>query len=190
VTVYAAGSSGNVAPAQTITGSQTALDSPDGIAVDAGGNIYVVNPGAELGPPSSVTVFGAGANGNVAPIRTISGPKTGLGAGYSDGIALDASGTIYVATSGATARVTIYAATANGNVAPIRQISGSNTGLQSPYYIAVDASSKIYVKNEIASQTGSVTVYAAGANGNVAPIQTIAGPKTGLGARSGGIAVR
>ncbi len=44
---------------------------------------------------NSVTVHGAGANGNVAPTRTIVGPSVGLN--LPIGLALDSAGNIYVA---------------------------------------------------------------------------------------------
>jgi hypothetical protein len=42
-----------------------------GIAVDSNDNIYVTNAGA-----NGLNVYSKGANGNVAPIRVISGSKT------------------------------------------------------------------------------------------------------------------
>ena len=176
VTVYAAGVNGNVAPIRTISGSNTRLNIPSVVALDRNGKIYVANSGS----PSSVTVYAAGANGNVAPIKTISGSNTGLSTPF--GIAFDAGLNIYVTNAGAFS-VTVYAKGAHGNVAPIRTISGSNTGINLPEEIALDASGKIYVANcgcGSTSAPSSVTVYAAGANGNVAPIQTISGTDTGL----------
>ncbi len=44
VTIYSAGSTGNAAPSfATISGSNTGLGEPTGIALDAVGNIYVAN---------------------------------------------------------------------------------------------------------------------------------------------------
>jgi len=68
----------------------------------------------------------------------------------------------------------VYAPGANGDVAPIRTITGSNTGLSAPQYDAVDSSGRLYVTND-GSSLGTITIYAAGANGNVAPIATIGG---------------
>ena len=79
---------------------------------------------------------------------------------------------IFVANQGADS-IIVYSRTANGNVAPIRTISGAPTGLNGPGGIAVDT-----VNNEIvvANWTGnSITVYSRTANGNVAPIRTISG---------------
>ncbi len=182
LTVYAAGATGNVAPIRTITGGNTGLSGPLGLAVDAAGDLYCSN---FFG--TTVTVYGPGANGNATPIRTISGSNTALGNAY--GIALDAAGKLYVVDNlsqfGGTDELTVYAAGANGNVAPLQNITGANTGMYGATYVAVDATNKIYVTNDYAS---TVTVYAAGATGNVAPIATIAGANTGI--RSpGGIAV-
>ena len=47
VTVYPAGSNENAVPSVTISGSNTLLDYPGGIAVDSSRNIYVSN----LRPP-------------------------------------------------------------------------------------------------------------------------------------------
>ena len=80
VTIYAAGSHGNVAPMATISGPLTQLDLPSGIAVDSSGNIYVANDGSDGGNIDSITVYPPGSNGNVAPTFSISGTATGLGA--------------------------------------------------------------------------------------------------------------
>jgi len=69
------------------------------------------------------------------------------------------------------------------NEAPIATINGSSTGLFDPIGIAVDSSANIYVAdNGEAFTPGSVFVYSAGSNGNVAPTATISGPLTGLAA--------
>jgi hypothetical protein len=172
LTVYAAGSSGNVAPVRTISGSSTLLYDPFGPALDASRNMYVANFN------NTVTVYAANANGNVAPIQTVSGSSTGLN--HPFGITLDASRNIYVSNGplpDGPFSVTVYAAGATGNVAPIRTIGGSKAGLSGPGGIAVDAAGNLYAANYHPS---SVTVYGAGANGNVAPTRTIGGSKTGL----------
>jgi 6-phosphogluconolactonase (cycloisomerase 2 family) len=185
VTVYAAGANGDAPPIRTIGGSKTQLHSPLGVALDAGGNIYVSNYGT-YSSNGSVTVYAAGTNGNVAPIQTITGSNTGLV--QPSNIALDANRNVYVTNSGYLSgpySVTVYAAGANGNIAPIRTIEGSNTRLNEPNGVALGPSGNIYVTNYGAD---SVTVYAAGVNGNVAPIRTISGSNTGLSPR--GIVVR
>jgi sugar lactone lactonase YvrE len=173
ITVYAAGATGNATPIQTISGANTGLDEPNGLALDSNNNIYVANEDS-----STVTVYAATATGNVAPTTTIGGAATGIE--YPHAVALDTAGNIYV-TNPDTPSVTVYAAGATGNATPKATISGTSTGLVHPNGIAVDTTGKIYVVDisaDIDGNYGAVFVYAAGANGNVAPTATIGGPLT------------
>jgi hypothetical protein len=79
--VFSAGSSGNVPPIATISGSNTGLDGRTvrGIALDSNDNLYVTSDGHDS-TESSITAFAAGSNGNVKPIAVISGDNTGLSA--------------------------------------------------------------------------------------------------------------
>lgn len=173
---YAEAANGDVAPLANITGKKTGLHFfGPGLAVDANYKVYTDNLSAK-----DVLVFGAGADGNKAPVQDISGSNTLFGDIYA--VAVDSGSNIYVLNEGTSAgyEVLVFGAGANGNVAPIRNISGSNTGLVSPSALALDRSGNLYVTNS-ATVTGkgpTVTVYAAGANGNVSPIQTITGPNT------------
>ncbi|HZY96866.1 MAG TPA: NHL repeat-containing protein [Candidatus Cybelea sp.] len=174
VIAFPPGANGNVAPLRIIEGPRTGLKFPTGIALDPGSNIYVTQFEGSSGP-GSVQVYAAGANGNVAPLRTIKGGRAGLN--FPIGITLDASSNIYVASAGQFGGVTVYAAGAHGDAKPLREIRGDRTQLNNPIGIALDASGKLYVGN---GQGDQVNVYAAGANGNVAPIRVIAGLHTKL----------
>ncbi len=185
VYVYPAGSHGNAAPIASISGTDTGLDTPYGIAMDSSGNIYVADDGDETcDATESVYVYPAKTSGNVAPIATIGGSNTALC--YPSGIALDSSGNIYVADIGATSEFVyppLGSSTGPLNEAPIATISGSSTGLFDPIGIAVDSSANIYVAdNGEVFTPGSVFVYSAGSNGNIAPTATISGPLTELAA--------
>ena len=81
----------------------------------------------------------------------------------------------------------IIAITENGvskissaSVAPIATIAGPNTGLVNPWGVLVDANGLIYVDTNAGGGNDSIVVFAAGANGNVAPLRTIVGSNTGL----------
>jgi hypothetical protein len=196
INVYAAGAHGNVAPIATISGAATRLYAPSGIALDFSGKIYVTNGGGDSKSPPNVTVYPPNADGDVAPISIIGGSRTGLIT--PSGIAVDASGAIYVANSGrefpSPGTVQVYAAGSNGNAAPIATIRGAATHLHGPTAIAVDSSGRIYVANHYEEPPeyrgnvmiwDTVTVFAAHSRGDVAPIAEISGPHTGLNGPDG-----
>ena len=88
----------NEAPSSTISGEDTGLINPFGIALDSSRNIYVADDGnsaAMPAVPASVFVYSAGSHGDAAPLATISGNNTGLM--EPCGVALDSTGKIYVA---------------------------------------------------------------------------------------------
>jgi sugar lactone lactonase YvrE len=178
ILVFANGARGNVPPGAAIGGSNTLLNAPEGIALDIHGKVYVTNAFG-----NSVVVFGASATGNAAPIDTIAGPNTGLDS--PTGIALDPGGRLYVANYGTGAAnnssVTVFASGAHGNATPIATIKGDSTGLDQPVGIGLDAAGRIYVASSANnSHQYRITVYAHTANGNVAPLATVAGNSTGL----------
>jgi sugar lactone lactonase YvrE len=178
VAIFAAAATGNIAPTTTISGGNTALDYPSGIALDSTGKIYIANQYSGSGV---ITVYAAGATGNATPVAIITGSNTGLN--EPNGLALDSTGKLYVAdeNSCGPASVTVYAAGATGNATPVATISGSNTLLTYSHAVALDSAGRIYVVNgSCGSNPNSVTVYAAGATGNVAPIAVITGSNTTL----------
>lgn len=202
VTVYLQNPMGtlNESPIGEIEGSNTQIVSPEGIALDANGNIYVANLGGDGNQYASITVFAANPRGalNETPTGEISGNNTGIS--YVSGVALDASGRIYVlnqATGNGDGppNAEVFAANPNGivNEAPLATITGSNTGLDGPQSIALDATGKIYVANSpFDGSPSSITVYAPNPVGtlNEAPIATITGSNTNMPARQiEGIAV-
>lgn len=121
ITVYAPGSNGNTAPVARIFGNKTQLDQPEGMAQDRKGNIYISDY-----RDGSILEFFRNANGNVVPMRVISGPHTFLGA--TIGLAVSRrTGNIYAANLD-TSSILVFAASASGDVAPIEQLSGSLEG--------------------------------------------------------------
>jgi hypothetical protein len=120
----------------------------------------------------SVTVYSRTANGNVAPLRIIRGPATGLL--NPAGLAVDTvNNEILVANIRS---ITVYRLMACGNAVPLRTIIGALTELAQPIGLAVDTvNDEVLVANE-----NSITVYNRTASGNVAPKRIISGPATGL----------
>lgn len=170
-----------------LTGPNTKLVQPNGIAFDSSGELYVaVNAYAGGGPDplagsSCINVYAAGASGNTAPIRSICGPHTGIVS--PAGIAIDASDNLYVANALAN-NVLTFAPGANGDVSPAAVLSGVDTGLFLPVAVAIDPASKeIFVASFMGSScgySGAVTIYRPGASGNAKPIRSLAGSQIAI----------
>jgi hypothetical protein len=157
VETFAPGAKGNVAPL-------TAIDcfprlATIGAAFDQAGNLYVSHGG------TSIEVFPPGATGCATPSRVITGISP-----Y--GIAIDRNDILYVADQ--QGAVDLFPP---GASQPMARIAGSNTGLVEPVSVALDAALNVYVFD---GNTSAISEFAAGAQGNVAPIRTIGGSKTGL----------
>jgi hypothetical protein len=132
------------------------------LCVDKNGLIYVTSYTA-----NTVTVFTAGATGNVAPLRQIVGSNTQLSA--PEGCQLDSNLNLWVDNFNGDS-ITEYGPTANGNATPIAVL---NTGVQ--FGFVFDHNGRIIVP------TGNaVMIFAAGATGNATPLQTIQGSNTGF----------
>ena len=176
IDVFAPGSSGNVAPERVISGSNTGLNNPGDVKVDAAGDVYAVNFTG-----NSIVEFAPQASGNATPICTLSGSNTGINT--PDDMSLEADGTIVVGnfldTSGnATGSVEVFAPGSCGNVAPLQIIEGSNAGFNIVDGVGTDAAGNIYADS---TENGTIEAFPPGANGNVAPSYTISGSNTGLG---------
>ncbi|MEJ2084811.1 MAG: hypothetical protein P8Y44_03935 [Acidobacteriota bacterium] len=139
--------------------------------------IYVRNSvaGLELG---SVTVYPLGADGDVAPTRTLQGSNAGLSNG--NGTALDLMhGELFVVPSSVGGNaINVYPIEADGDVSPIRSIFGAATGLSEPRGVAVDPLNDEVIATN--SENNSIRVFPRGADGNPPPIRIIEGPNTTL----------
>ena len=147
---------GNVAPTRVIEGGHTRLSrTSHAIAYDdKNDEIVIPNPLAE-----AILFYPGGANGDVAPSRTIQGPKTLLQ--ENDELALDSvHDEIVVPTRQA---ILIFSRLANGNVAPIRIISGPKTQIFRARGIAVDPIHNVIAIGNAAPQ--GILIFDRTANG-------------------------
>src|SRR6185295_18658607 len=112
-----------------ITGGGVLVESACPRAAWAQVEVFVTN---YLG--DSVTSYSRTTRGFLVPLRTISGPATGLLA--PAGVVVDTvNNEILVANMSS---ITVYSLMATGDAAPLRTISGPATGLAEPIGLAVD----------------------------------------------------
>ena len=128
IVVFSTTTTGNAAPIRSIGGALTmiAAGTPQAIATDSAGNLYVANVVAGV---SSILVFDPAATGNTAPLRDITGTSTQLGC--VGGIAVDTeSSFVYVVstpTCGSTANPTVlkFSTVGTGDIAPVSSFTST-----------------------------------------------------------------
>ena len=173
ILIFAAGADGNVAPIRSIRGPNTGLSKAFGLTLDASGQIYVFDYDTRR-----ISVFASDATGDAIPVRVIGGANTGL-AGVP-ALRVAPNGELYAADQDGN-NIKVFAAGASGDVAPVRKIGGPgpSTLLSAPGALEFDptGNGQLYVTN---FHGASITVYAAGADGDATPVRTIAGSSTGL----------
>jgi Fibronectin type III domain len=158
---------------------------PRGVAFGPGNQLFVTDFDS-----GRLLVFGnALGAGGLVPSASIGGMQRAYG------VALDSSDNVYVsfnegnnpffptvAVFGASQISTCPVAPDSCSLTPQRQIRGDNTGLSNPYSIDVDSSDRLYVAD---SGSDSISIFADGATGNIAPLQRIRGERTEIHAPSG-----
>ena len=132
---YANGSEGGTALA-SIGGSSTGMQQPTQVAVDQTGNVFVADSATD-----SIMMYSSGAQGNVAPTHTLSGPATLIGT--PTGLTTDPVNKVYVSTNKS---VLGFDPTSNGNVAPSRTLTGLNTGLIGPGPLTFASDGTLFVE--------------------------------------------
>jgi len=154
------------------TGSAARFNFPQGVAVDAAGNVYVAD--SENGTIRKITA--AGVVTTLAGTAGDMGSANGTGAiarfNLPQGVAVDAGGNVYVADTG---NVTIRKITAAGVVTTLAGTAGVTGGgdgtgaaalFNSPEGVAVDAGGNVFVADSLdnvirmISSTGVVTTIA------------------------------
>ena len=173
-----AGAPGTVVNSVDGSGSAAQFSAPRGVAVDAAGNVYVADSSnhsiRKITPAGVVTTF-AGIAGTTA---TANASPAGFNEPFS--VAVDASGTVYVAdtNNNAIRKITpggVVSTLAGGNGAGSADGTGSAAKFHEPRGIALDAAGNLYVadyeNNTVRKVTaaGVVTTLAGAVNtpGNV-----------------------
>lgn len=119
--------------------------------------------------PPSITFYPKNAQGDVAPLRVIQGPKTMLD--WPTSVAVHPErGEIFVANDTGHS-ITVYSADASGDVAPLRVIAGPRTMVRNPTGVFVDVKNNELWSANFGSH--SATVFPIDANGNVTPKRII-----------------
>ena len=159
-------------------------------------NVYI-NQDIVLEPQLSPSIlqFSTTATGSVSPSPKLKGPA---GVAFI-GLAVDGPGNLYVggtihSSPFPSAEILVYAPGASGMATPSRTIAGASTGLNVlneslVYALALDSSGNVYVSSYV--NVGGilypgVSIFSAAANGNVAPINVIAGSATTISGFSPG----
>lgn len=167
ISIYSADDSGVVRPKRTIRGMATLLEDPHGVFLDsAKDEVFAANhgnwtemksyagdepafPGQYIPgrfQPSSIRVYKASSNGDVAPIRTLQGNRTQLA--WPMGITVDKPRNELLVANYASNSILIFPSNASGDTAPARFIGGPKTGIVGPVGVTVDAKrNEIWVAN-------------------------------------------
>jgi DNA-binding beta-propeller fold protein YncE len=156
-------------PAGTFTANfqHVQLHDPDFVSVASDGTVYFASV------TGNIERFAARARGDAKPLLTENvGQLFNQGDSLVNGFAGDSSGYTYFSRADRES-IEVHEPSSRKYV-----ISGPRTAISGPRGITVDANRSLYVTN---MRGNSVTVYAADARGNTAPVRVIGGTRTGLG---------
>jgi DNA-binding beta-propeller fold protein YncE len=155
------------------TGNQRRMDQPATGRAAAIPNWPVARdfnvPGSGFFNPPSITVYRKDAQGDVAPLRVIQGPKTLMNWPTSIAVHPD-RGEIFVANDTADS-ITVYRADASGDAAPIRVLKGPRSMIKNPTGVTIDLhNNELWVAN---FGSHSATIYPVDAAGDPVPKRVI-----------------
>ena len=198
IVVYKKYANGEEPPIRLIQGDRTLLADPHGIAIDEqAGLLYVTNygatksfeqqrpqrgsgvhtarplqdapPGTGRFYPPSINVFKLNDNGDSAPQRQISGPKTRLN--WATGLAIDTERNELLVANDMGDEILVFALDAAGDAAPVRVMKGPKTLLKNPTGLYLDKVNNEFWVTNFGNRTA--TVYQRGANGDTPPLRLI-----------------
>lgn len=166
INVYDPNASGDATPLGTVGCGVAAAEA---FAVNRSGDVFIGVQLDELGFEIQTLDEGFGC----VATSSIAGPHTDINA--PAGIDIDADGYIYASNSASDfgeAGITVHAPTATGDAAPVRFISGPNTGLVRGFQtsLTLDERGQVYVLAQ--TQTGGcLLVFAHDAAGDAIPLR-------------------
>jgi hypothetical protein len=180
-TVVGTGIQGNPTPGPA---ANSQLAAPQGLALDAGGDLYIADNGAnevlKVTPLGTLSVVA----GTGAPGAPVPGPATSSPVNSPDGVAVDASGNLYIASDDSyVAKVTpsgtlsIFAGNRSyGNPTPG---PATSSPLGEPSELGIDAAGNLYIADGIdieqVTPDGTLSIIA---GNNTVGVPTYGGPAT------------
>jgi sugar lactone lactonase YvrE len=137
-------------------GTAASFKGPNGVTVDASGNIYVADANNDrirkIGPGGAVTTLaGSGSQG------AIDGTGTAARFYFPSGVAMDASGNVYVADCFNSRIRKISPTGAVTTPAGVNSID-PNAGFSNPSSLAVDAAGNVYVADPAVNKVRKITM--------------------------------
>jgi DNA-binding beta-propeller fold protein YncE len=153
---------GNAVPVARIVGSNTRLNQPQDVALDAAGELWVTNLN------NTVTEYASGANGNAAPVARIAGTASHLS--RPSGVVIDPDGNVRIAD--ASGPILTFTPAATGKVAPLRLVTrgSGDSALGSPQGLNFDSAGNLVVADAARAR---VDTLAPGASGPPAPLSVL-----------------
>ncbi len=149
------------------------LGSPQGVAVDGSGNVYIADAGnsvvEKVSSSGTLSIFAGVVGQSGAPTP---GPATSSNLYYPEGVAVDGSGNVYIADAG---NDVVEKVTPSGTLSIIAGVVGQSgaptpgpatSSDLSPYGVAVDSSGNVYIADysndvvEKVSSSGTLSIIA------------------------------
>lgn len=173
LTSYPLSAHDDARPAATVAADSTpSLHTPEGVALDAAGDAWVANVGANTVVEYSQAQLAAG--GTPTPITTITATNGSLA--LPTGLTFDSAGDLWVTNSGTSTLVkyTPGQIAAGGAQTPaVTLTSDGSNSLDTPYYLAFDAAGNLWVPNFMANTLVEFTPDQLAASGDPTPAATI-----------------
>jgi hypothetical protein len=179
--------------------TSTPIDTPEGVALDAAGNLYIVDSeDCRVRKVTGVTITTVAGNGGCG-YGGDGGPATAASLKAPEGVALDAAGNVYIADTGnclvrkvsaGTISIVAGSTSSGAGVCSYSGDSGAATAatLNFPYGVALDAAGNLYIADSGNCRirkvvAGTITTIAGGGtcgyggDGGAATAASLSGPR-------------